>query len=102
MKIELTKTQVVNEGLAIPKKLGAFIKIFLKRHPYSLLVFSIFVLYEALIPLMNAYLLKMIIDGVISTASQLHLLLAAIFIPAALFVCVQIFMNIIFSLYRYA
>jgi len=101
MKVELTKTQVVNEGDAIPKKLGAFIKMFLKRHPWSLVMFSIFVLYEAFIPSVNAYLLKMIIDGVLSTVNQLNLLLAAIIVPAVLYVCVQIFMNIIYSFYRY-
>jgi len=101
MKVELTKTQVVNEGDAIPKKLGSFIKMFLKRHPWSLVMFSIFVLYEAFIPSVNAYLLKMIIDGVLSTVNQLNLLLAAIIVPAALYVCVQIFMNIIYSFYRY-
>ncbi|OJV93134.1 MAG: hypothetical protein BGO43_07670 [Gammaproteobacteria bacterium 39-13] len=75
--------------------------MFLKRHPWSLVMFSIFVLYEAFIPSVNAYLLKMIIDGVLSTVNQLNLLLAAIIVPAVLYVCVQIFMNIIYSFYRY-
>ncbi len=102
MKVELTKTQIVNEGLVIPKRLSSFITMFLKRHPLSLSMFLIYILYEAFIPLINAYLLKVIVDGVILTSDQLHFLLNVILIPAALFVCAQILMNIIFSLYRYA
>lgn len=102
MKIDLTKTQVVSEGTAIPKKLVSFIAMFLKRHPLTLIVVVFFILYEALIPSFNAYLLKLIIDGVNLTAHQEHLLLAAILFPAALYIGVQIVMNILYSIYRYA
>jgi len=102
MKIELTKTQIVNTGGPLPKKLGVFVRMFLKRHPWSLTMFTLFVLFEAFLPAINAYLLKMLIDGVISTASQLALLLAAILVPALLYFSVQIVMNIVYSSYRYA
>lgn len=102
MAIDLTKTQVVGEGAPIPTKLGAFIRMFLKRHPWSLLIFTIFVLYEAFIAPANAYLLKMIIDGVIATANQLDLLLATLFLPVILYILIQLMMNLIFSIYRYA
>ncbi len=102
MKIDLIKTQVVAEGLAIPKKLSAFICMFLKRHPWSLFIFSIFVVFEAFIAPANAYLLKLIIDGVIATASRLDLLLVTILLPVSLYILIQLMMNLIFSIYRYA
>jgi ATP-binding cassette subfamily B protein len=102
MKIDLTKTQVVNQGSAIPKKLAPFVGMFLKRHPWSLVMFTIFVLFDALVPSVNAYLLKILIDNVIATGEKLHLLLAALLIPAGLYVLVQISMNVVYSLYRYA
>lgn len=102
MKIDLKKTQIVNEGAAVPKKLGPFVLMFLKRHPWSLLTFSLYVLYEACLPAVNAYILKMIIDGVVASTNQLHGLLSAILVPAVLMVGVQILMNVVFSLYRYA
>ncbi len=102
MKIDLTKTQVVAEGLAIPKKLSAFVCLFLKRHPFSLLIFSIFVAFEAFIAPANAYLLKIIIDGVIATSSRLDLLIATLLLPVIFYILIQLMMNLIFSLYRYA
>ncbi len=102
MKIDLTKTQVVNKGLAIPTKLSAFIGMFLKRHPLSLFTFSLFVLFEASWATANAYLLKLIIDGVIATGSNIDLLFAAILVPAILYATIQIVMNVLFTAYRYA
>lgn len=102
MKIELTKTQVVKEGGDIPKKLGPFVGMFLKRHPYSLMMFTVFVVFEAFLPSANAYLLKVLLDGVIATGSQLHLLMGALLVPAVLYVCVQILMNVVYSLHRIA
>ncbi len=102
MKIDLTKTQVVAEGLAIPKKLSSFIGLFLKRHPWSLVIFSLFVAFEAFIAPANAYLLKVIIDGVIATANRLELLIATLLVPVILYISIQLMMNLIFSIYRYA
>ncbi len=102
MKIDLKKTQVVNEGAPIPTKLGPFMGMFLKRHPLSLFVFTLFVLFEASWATANAYLLKLIVDGVIATGSKLDLLLAAILLPAILYATIQIIMNVLFTIYRYA
>lgn len=102
MKIDLTKTQVVNDGSAIPKKLAPFIGLFLKRHPWSLMVFLLFVVFEGFVPSVNAYLLKMMIDGVIATESQLNLLLMTIIVPVILYASMHIMMNLVYSIYRYA
>lgn len=101
-EIDLTKTQVVNESKEIPKKLWSFIAIFLRRHPLSLFMFMVFVFFEALVPAANAYLLKVLIDGVIATADHLNQLLTVILVPAVLYVGVQVMMNVVYSAYRYA
>ncbi|MGD9591660.1 MAG: ABC transporter ATP-binding protein [Candidatus Berkiella sp.] len=101
-KVELTKTQVVNKGIPIPTKLSAFVSMFLKRHPKSVFIFSLFVMFEASWATMNAYLLKLIVDGVIATGNKLDLLLAAILVPAILYASIQIVMNVLFTIYRYA
>lgn len=102
MKIDLTQTQIVNEAQGVPKVLWPFVSQFLHRHPWSLFIFSLFVIVESCIPAANAYLLKMLIDGVIVTADHLNLLLKTILIPAILYVGVQIIINIMYSTYRYA
>lgn len=102
MKIDLTKTQVVAQGSLIPKKLSAFIALYLKRHPLSLITFSIFIVFEALVAPVNAYLLKVIIDGAIATTNKLNLLMATLLMPAILYVSVQLMMNVVYSLHRYA
>jgi ATP-binding cassette, subfamily B, bacterial len=76
--------------------------MFFKRHPFSLIRFTVFVVFEAFLPSANAYLLKVLLDGVIATGSQLHLLLGALLVPAVLYVCVQISMNVVYSSHRIA
>ncbi len=99
--IDLNKTQIVCEADNIPKKLGAFVSLFLKRHPWTMLIFTVFILYEAFIAPMNAYLLKIIIDSTISTGDHLELLIPTLLMPGMLYVGVQVMMNVIFSIYRY-
>lgn len=102
MKMDLTKTQVVAKGAAIPKKLGAFVMLLLKRHPWSLMVFSLFILFEASISPINAYLLKMLIDGAIAAGHNTHLIFTFLLLPAILYVVIQLLMNVVYSLHRYA
>jgi ATP-binding cassette, subfamily B, bacterial len=102
MKIELTKTQIVAEGDAIPKKLMAFINMFLKRHPWSLLTFLVFVVFEASVSPINAYLLKVIIDSVIATTNQLNFLFAMILLPALCYLGLHLMKNVVYSVHRYA
>ena len=102
MKIELTKTQVVNEGKTPPKKLWPFVALFLRRHPLLLCIFLLFVVFEALVPASNAYLLKMLIDGVVATGNNLNQLLTVILVPAILYLGIQVLMNVVFSIHRYA
>lgn len=65
-------------------------------------MFSIFVLFEALVPAANAYLLKMLLDGVIATENNLNQLLTVILVPVILYIGVQVLMNVVYSTYRYA
>lgn len=102
MKLEYEKTQVIDNGSAIPKKLGAFVKKLLKRHPLLLLVFSIFVIFQALVEPISAYLLKVIIDGVIATQEQFDLLLTMLLVPAILYVFIHVIKNIVYTVHRYA
>ncbi|MCS5712836.1 MAG: ABC transporter ATP-binding protein [Candidatus Babeliales bacterium] len=102
MSIDLAKTQVVAEGKAIPKRLGPFIRMFLKRHPWSLMTFIIFILFEACLTPINAYLLKMIVNGAASTSGKANLILATLLVPAIIYVCVNLMLNVVYSLHRYA
>ncbi|MBS0287268.1 MAG: ABC transporter ATP-binding protein [Proteobacteria bacterium] len=102
MHVDLKKTQVVAIGSTIPKKLGAFIALFLKRHPKSLIVFTLYVLFEAFIAPANAYILKLIVDGVIATSNQLDLLITTLMMPIMGFIGIQVAMNVVYSIYRYA
>lgn len=101
-KIDLTKTQVVDEGRSIPKKLAPFIRMFLKRHPWSLMIFSVFIIFEACLTPINASLLKMIIDGALATTDKANLILAVLLVPAVLYVSVNLMLNVVYSLHRYA
>ena len=102
MNIDLTKTQVVNEGLPLPKKLNGFVVMMLKRHPWSLLAFSLFVVFEASINPAKAYLLKVIIDHVMKVGNQLDLLLNVLLVPALLYASIPMAINVGYTLYRIA
>ncbi|MGE3317999.1 MAG: ABC transporter ATP-binding protein [Candidatus Berkiella sp.] len=101
-QIDLTKTQVVNEGKAIPKKLSAFIAIFLKRHPLSMLAIAFFIVFEASINPVKAYLLKVIIDHVLAAGDHLDSLLQAVLVPALCYASIPMAINLGYTTYRIA
>ncbi|MFI4937785.1 MAG: ABC transporter ATP-binding protein [Candidatus Berkiellales bacterium] len=101
MIVDLTKPQIVGSG-SPPKKLGAFIGMFLKRHPWLLAVFSIYVAFEASFSPINSYLLKVIVDGVGATKNQLNLLLPTLLVPALLYIGIQLVINAVYTIHRYA
>ncbi len=100
MNIDITKTQVVNEGLAIPTKLSTFVVMFLKRHPFTLLMFLLFVIFEASINPVKAYLLKVIIDRVMAVGNHLDLLVNALLVPVLFYACIPMAINVGYTVYR--
>ena len=102
MKVDLSKTQAIEDNVSIPKKLSTFIGIFLKRHPWSLVMFSIFVVFEACEASVSAYLLKVIIDGVMATENQLNAFMKTLLVPAILYASIPMILNIVFRANQYA
>jgi ATP-binding cassette subfamily B protein len=100
MNIDITKTQVVNEGLPIPTKLGTFVVMFLRRHPFTLLMFLLFVIFEASINPAKAYLLKVIIDHAMAVGNHLDLLVNALLVPALIYASIPMAINVGYTLYR--
>lgn len=100
MSVDLKKTQIVAMGSAIPKKLTSFIWMFLRRHPFSLAMFTFYVVFEGVITTISAYLLKVLIDGAISAGDQTQAIMAALLLPALLYAGLQLAMNITYTAYR--
>lgn len=85
----------------LPTKLLPFIWRYLKNRKLYLSVFFFTALIWAIEMSLSPYLLKVIIDDVVQYSQNQAKLIAAILIPAALYVSMSIILNITFRLYDY-
>ncbi|MBS0285981.1 MAG: ABC transporter ATP-binding protein [Proteobacteria bacterium] len=94
------KNDIPNE--LIPKRLAPFIWLFLKEHKLALFIFFIMSVIDAAEVSLSPYFMKMIIDGAISTASDIEKLIPTVLLPAILYASMPMVLNIFFRIYEYA
>lgn len=77
-----------------PKKLGSFLWFFLKDYKGSLIVFVLTAIVNAIEFSLSPYLLKLIIDGVVSTSDQANLIISTLLWPVIGYVTLAMVLNL--------
>lgn len=85
----------------MPKNLRSFVWYFLKSHRWALSVFAVVTVVWSIELSLSPYLLKMVIDGVIRTEASPDQMLAVIILPAILYPCMSIIINLNFRMFDY-
>ena len=86
---------------SLPKQLMPFVWHYLKYKKWHLFGFTLVGLLWAIDMSLSPYLLKVIIDTVIKYSADQSRMIAAIFLPAAVYASMSIIININFRLYDY-
>lgn len=84
-----------------PKKLGSFLWLFLKDYKFSLIIFVVASLINAIEFSLSPYLLKIIIDRVVATANNSALMLSLLLWPVIGYVSLAMILNVNWRLVDY-